>query len=141
MSKSSRRRARETAVQGIYAWLLAGESADRIAGQLAEHDSFAKMDEEHFAEIFGGAIREADDLRAVLQPYLDRPVVNLSPVEHAVLLVGAYELKHLPEIPYRVVINEAVEVAKTFGGVEGYKYVNGVLDKAAGVLRPSEARR
>jgi N utilization substance protein B len=88
-----------------------------------------------------GAIGEAEGLRDAFRPYIDRGIETLSPVEHAVLLLGAYEFTHHPEIPYRVVINEAVELAKTFGGTDGYKYVNGVLDRVALRLRPLEAAR
>ncbi len=140
MSRSGRRRAREAAVQGVYGFLVAGTSADVIARQIAEHDSFGQVDKAHFAALLDGAIRNADALREALQPHLDRPVAQLSPVEHAVLLVGAYELAHQPDIPYRVVINEAVEVAKTFGGTEGHKYVNGVLDKLARQVRADELK-
>ena len=87
-----------------------------------------------------GRIDGADELRAAFSPYIDREVTALSPVEHAILLLGTYELRSRPEIPYRVVINEAVELAKSFGGTDGFRYVNGVLDKVAGSLRPHEAR-
>ena len=82
--------------------------------------------------------READALSKQLQPYLDRPAAQLSPIEHAALIIGAYELIHLQDVPYRVVINEAVEVVKTFGGVDGHRFVNGVLDKFAAEVRPDE---
>ena len=85
-------------------------------------------------------IRDSEALSADIAPCLDRPIDQLSPVERAVLLVAAFELKNHIDIPYRVVINEAVELAKTFGGADGYKYVNGVLDKLALTLRPSEAQ-
>ncbi len=87
-----------------------------------------------------GAIAHVGALRAAISPHLDRPIAELSPVEHAVLLIGAYEMTHHVEIPYRVVINEAVEVAKSFGGTDGFKYVNGVLDKLGADLRPGESR-
>ena len=85
-----------------------------------------------------GRSRGADALRADFAPHLDRGVEALSPVEHGILLLATYELKHRAEIPYRVIINEAVELAKSFGGTEGFKYVNGVLDKVAAQLRPAE---
>jgi N utilization substance protein B len=86
-------------------------------------------------------ISSADSLRAEFAPFIDRPVAELSPIEHALLLIGSYELKHRPDVPYRVVINEAVELAKSFGGTDGFRYVNGVLDKVAARLRPGEAGR
>lgn len=106
-----------------------------------ENEGFDRADAAHLREVLHGAIEGADDLRADLARYLDRDVAELSPVEHAILLIGAYELKHRAEIPFRVVINEAVELAKNFGGTEGFKYVNGVLDKLALQLRPNEAGR
>jgi len=134
--KSARRRSRELATQGLYQWLLSGASAAEIDAQMRTVQGFDKADVEHF----DGVIREADALTVQIEPCLDRPVVELSPVERAVLLVATYEFTHHVEIPYRVVINEAVELAKTFGGVDGYKYVNGVLDKVAAKIRPNEAQ-
>jgi N utilization substance protein B len=83
-------------------------------------------------------VQEAADLDAILARHVDRKTTELSPIEHAILMIGAYELKHCIDIPYRVAINEAVELAKSFGGTDGHKYVNGVLDRAAGDLRPVE---
>lgn len=139
-AKSARRRSREFAVQGLYQWLLSHEDAGAIQAQITEAVGFAKADAEHFQDLLHGAIRDADLLHAEIAQYIDRRVDELSPVEHATLLVGGYELLRHVEIPYRVVINEAVELAKTFGGTDGYKYVNGVLDRVAGKLRPHEAR-
>ena len=139
-ARSARRRSRELAVQGLYQWLLSREDAGAIEAHLTGAHEFAKADREHFQALLHGVIRDADDLHAAITPALDRPVAELSPVEHATLLVGSYELLRHPEIPYRVVINEAVELAKTFGGTDGYKYVNGVLDRVAARLRPHEAR-
>jgi N utilization substance protein B len=85
-----------------------------------------------------GTIRDVDLLRAEISPLIDRSIDQLSPIEHAALLIGAFELKHHIEIPYKVVINEAVELTKSFGGIDGHKYVNGVLDKLAGSLRATE---
>jgi N utilization substance protein B len=139
-AKSARRRSREFAVQGLYQWLLSHEDAGAIEAQIAEAVGFAKADAEHFQDLLHGAIRDAERLHTEIAQYIDRRVEELSPVEHATLLVGGYELLRHAEIPYRVVINEAVELAKTFGGTDGYKYVNGVLDRVAGKLRPHEAR-
>lgn len=136
--KSARRRAREFALQGLYEWLLSGDEAGAIEAHMRETQGFDKADAAHFEAVFHGAIREADELRKHFAPCLDRGVAELSPVEHGILLIGAYELAHHVEIPYKVVINEAVELAKSFGGTDGYKYVNGVLDKLALRLRSPE---
>ena len=103
-----------------------------------EQDGFGKSDTAHFDALLHGCTAQAALLDEVLSRHVDRKTSELSPVEHAVLWVGTYELKHCIDIPYRVVINEAVELAKSFGGTDGHKYVNGVLDKAAAELRPEE---
>ena len=143
--KSARRRSREFALQGLYEWLLSrdpgNENAGAIDAHIRETPGFEKADAEHYVALLHGAIREATTLRAAITPHLDRPIGELSPVEHAVLLIGAYEMAHHVEIPYRVVLNEAVEVAKSFGGTDGFKYVNGVLDKLGADLRPDESAR
>jgi transcription antitermination protein NusB len=142
--RSARRRARELAVQGLYQWLVGGQDAAAIEGHLAESrgrdldEITASTDMPHYRELLNGAIDGAEALRADFAPYLDRGVEALSPVEHGILLLATYELKHRTEIPYRVIINEAVELAKSFGGTEGFKYVNGVLDKVAAQLRATE---
>lgn len=136
--KSARRRSREFAVQGLYQWQINAVDPTLIASDLMQTKGFAEADEKHFRALLHGVIGDAGDLRTQLGTWIDRPMKELSPVEHAILLLGAYELKHHLEIPYRVVINEAVELAKTFGGTDGFKYVNGVLDKLAPQLRPAE---
>jgi N utilization substance protein B len=140
-ARSARRRSRELAMQGLYQWLVSREDAGAIQAHLVESPGYERADKEHFDALLHGVIAAADELHAAIVPYLDRKVGELSPVEHAVLLLGAYELARHPEIPYRVVINEAVELAKTFGGTDGFKYVNGVLDRVAARLRPVEAAR
>jgi N utilization substance protein B len=136
--KSQRRRSRELALQGLYQWLIAGGDAGTIDAQLREHEGYAKCDSVHFDALLHGCIAEAAALDAALARHVDRKTSELSPVEHAVLLIGAYELRQCLDIPYRVAINEAVELAKAFGGTDGHKYVNGVLDKVAADLRPAE---
>jgi N utilization substance protein B len=138
--KSARRRSRELATQGLYQWLLSGAPVGEIDAQLRDAQGFDKADKEHLDAILHGVIRDAEALSADLAPCLDRPIEQLSPVERAVLLMAAYEFKGHPDVPYRVVINEAVEIAKTFGGADGYKYVNGVLDKLALKLRSVETQ-
>jgi transcription antitermination protein NusB len=136
--KSARRRSREVALMGLYEWLLSGADAGTIDAHMREQDDFDKADAVHFDALLHGCIREAADLDGVLARHVDRKTTELSPVEHGILLIGAYELKHCIDVPYKVAINEAVELAKGFGGTDGHKYVNGVLDKAAADLRPAE---
>jgi N utilization substance protein B len=138
--KSARRRSRELATQGLYQWLLSGSSPSEIDAQLRGAQGFDKADQEHLDALLRGVIRDSEALSIDLMPCLDRPIDQLSPVERAVLLVAAFELKNHVDIPYRVVINEAVELAKTFGGADGYKYVNGVLDKLSVQLRAAETQ-
>jgi N utilization substance protein B len=137
--KSARRRSREFALQAIYAWQLSGTPFQDLMLQLAGAKGFDKADDAYLRTLVTGVIAEADALRAAIEPYIDRAWNGLSPVERGILLMAAYELKFLPEVPYRVAINEAVEIAKVFGGTDGHKYVNGVLDRAAKTLRPAEA--
>jgi N utilization substance protein B len=138
--QTSRRRSRELALQGIYQWQLAGTDAATITRQLAEARDFDKVDPEYFRTLLEGAIAEAPELEQTIAPHLDRAFGRLSPVERGILLLAGYELAHRPDVPYRAVINEAVELAKSYGGTDGYKYVNGVLDKLAAELRASETR-
>ena len=136
--KSSRRRAREFALQGLYQWLLAGTDPNVIRTQLAESGGFAKCDTEFFDGLWQGVTGEFNTLVTAFAPYLDRAPQQLSPIEKGVLAIGAWELLRAPDIPYRVAINEAVELAKAYGGTDGYKYVNGVLDKLAAQSRAAE---
>ena len=138
-SRMARRRARELALQGVYQWLLSGNSMTTVQRHLeAESESLDKTDRELFASLLHGAIGSADELRGCFEPLLSRPVAEHTPVEHAILLLGAHELRHNIDTPYRVVINEAIELAKGYGGTDGHKFVNGVLDKVAARLRPEE---
>ncbi len=136
--KSSRRRSREAALQGLYEWLLSGSEPGVIDAHVREQEGFDKCDHAHFDALLHGCIAEAAQIDAVLTRHVDRKTTDLSPIEHGVLMIGTYELKHCIDIPYKVAINEAVELAKSFGGTDGHKYVNGVLDKAAIDLRPVE---
>ena len=138
--KSARRRSREFALQGLYQWLLAGGESKAVEADIREQDGFDKCDRAHFDALLHGGIEQAAALDEVLTRHVDRKTTLLSPVEHAVLMIGTYELMHCLDIPYRVAINEAVELAKSFGGTDGHKYVNGVLDKCVAELRPAEAR-
>jgi N utilization substance protein B len=137
-AKTPRRRAREFALQGVYQWLLAEHPVSAIEAMLAEVTGFDKADQGMFTTLLRGTLKQADELQADFSPFLDRPVMELSPVERAVLLLATFELRHSPQVPYRVVINEAIELTKSFGGTEGHRFVNGVLDKLAPQLRPVE---
>ncbi len=137
-TRSPRHRAREFALQGIYQWLLNNEDSGVIDAHIREAHGFDKADREHFDALLHGAINQSIQLREEFVPFIDRGIAELSPIEHAALLIGAYEMKNHIEIPYRVIINEAVELTKSFGGQDGHKYVNGVLDKLAARLRTVE---
>lgn len=139
-TRSARRRSREFAMQGIYQWLLSAEDIGAIQAHIETGPGFDRADREHFDGLLRGTIAQAQTLEPLLLPSLDRPLNLLSPVERAILMLACFELKNHPEIPYRVVINEAVELAKNFGGTDGYKYVNGVLDRVVGSIRPNEVR-
>jgi len=144
-SLTPRRRAREYALQGIYQALVlrrAGSLPDMrmITEQLAEDPAFKRCQLDLFEGIFQGVLLRMDTLEILITPALDRPINELSPVEHAALLIGAYELAEDPSVPFKVAINEAVELAKIFGGTDGHKYVNGVLDLLAQSLRSAETQ-
>ena len=136
--KSARTRAREFALQALYQHLVGRNEADSIDAFTRDLVGFHKVDSAHYDALLRGCISDATALDAVIIPLLDRPMAEISPVEHAVLWIGEYEFKNCLDVPYRVVINECIELAKAFGGTDGHKYVNGVLDKAAAELRPVE---
>lgn len=138
--KSSRRRSRELALRGLYQWQLAQTDPQTIARQLAEAKGFDQLDAAYFSTLLEGAIGRAGELEHELAPCLNRPFAGLSPIERGILLLAGYELMHQPAVPYRVVINEAVELAKSYGGTDGYKFVNGVLDKLAARVRGPEVK-
>lgn len=139
-SPSARRRARQAALTGLYQWLISREDGGAIQVHVEEQEVHSGCDQSHFEALLHGCIEQAATLDAALARHVDRPTSELSPVEHAALMIGAYELRNCIEIPYRVVINEAVELTKAFGGTDGHKYVNGVLDKTAADLRPVEVQ-
>ncbi len=138
---SARHRAREFALQGLYQWQVSGNDAAAIEAHMGEVKGFDKADRELFSRLLRGAMRERDALREMISPHLDRKFEALSPVECGILLLGTFELAHEIQTPYRVVLNEAIELAKSYGGTEGHRYVNGVLDKVAAQLRPHEAAK
>lgn len=138
--KSPRRRAREFALQGLYQWQVSGNDTAAIEAHFGEVAGFDKADRELFETLLRGTIGEAQALEAAFAPLLDRKPAELSPVERGILLLGTYELARCPQTPYRVILNEAIELAKAYGATDGHRYVNGVLDRLAGQLRPAEAR-
>ncbi len=137
-NKSPRHRARELALQGIYQWRITAGDEAKIEKQIDAEKNLGRYDKELFSRLLRGALNRHAELEGLIAPHLDRPLEDLSPVEFAVLLLGAFELAQQTEVPYKVVINEAVELAKTFGGSDGHKFVNGVLDKLAPQLRAAE---
>ncbi len=139
-NKSARSRAREFALQALYQYLVGGngaEAADTFTRGLA---GFHKADSAHYDALVHGCAREAAELDALLVPLLDRPLAEISPIERGILWIGAYEFQHAADVPWRVVINECVELAKAFGGTDGHKYVNAVLNQLAPTLRPLEVQ-
>jgi N utilization substance protein B len=135
---SSRRRSRELALQGLYQWIYTGNTPSQVLKNLSELEGFGEADREFLEAELKGVIAEADGLREHLEPLADRKWGDVSPVERGILLLGAWELVHQKEIPYRVTINEAIELGKRFGGTDGHKYVNGVLDRLAANVRADE---
>ena len=139
-SKSERSRSREFALQGLYQSLVGGNAAQEIDLFTRDLAGFGKADAVHFDALLHGCIEQAAQLDALITPLLDRPMAEISPVEHAVMWIGAYEMQHCLDVPWRVVLNECVELAKEFGGTDGHKYVNAVLNGMAPALRAAEVQ-
>lgn len=137
----SRSLSREFALRALYAQQLSAQDEVEVAAHVREDADFAKANMAYFEALFHGVLTEIADLELKLAPHLDRPVGELSPIERGILLIGAHELANCPDVPYRVAINEAVELAKKYGGTDGHKYVNGVLDKLARLMRPDEFKK
>jgi N utilization substance protein B len=137
-SKSERSRAREFALQALYQKLVGRNPVSEIDLFTRDLAGFSKSDAVHFDTLLYGCDTDASELDALLVPLLDRKLAEISPIEHAVMWIGAYELKHCLDVPWRVVLNECVELAKEFGGTDGHKYVNAVLNELAPRLRAAE---
>jgi N utilization substance protein B len=137
----SRRKSRELALKGLYQYLLSPKELLLIVREMADEAEFARADETYFRSLLEGVFDKMYELDSRIAQFLDRPIAELSPIEHAILLISAYELIFDVSIPYRVAINEGVELAKSYGGTDGHKYVNGVLDKLAAEARPTEVSR
>jgi len=136
--KTSRRQARELALQALYAWQLSGGDPMEQARAL---EGFADADIPFVEDLVLGVRDGAPGLQEKIVPFLDRDIGRLSPIERIILYIGAYELASHPETPFKVVLNEAIELGKSFGGTEGHRFVNGVLEKVAAALRPEEVAR
>ncbi|HET8898828.1 MAG TPA: transcription antitermination factor NusB [Rhodanobacteraceae bacterium] len=134
----ARSRARRRALQALYAWQLSGSGIDAIIEQFRHEQDMEIADLEYFEDVLRGVARECKGLDEALAPFLDRGIEEVDPVERAALRQATYELKFRPDVPYRVVLNEAVEVTKRFGTDFGHTYVNGVLDRAAAAWRGAE---
>ncbi len=137
----ARSKARRCAVQALYQWQVSGGNVNEIYQQFLVEQNMAKVDEEYFKALLEGVAHHLRELDEQLKPHLDRDINSVDPVERAVLRMGAYELIHRPDVPYRVCINEALEAAKMFGAEQGHRYVNGILDKVAQKARELEVAR
>jgi N utilization substance protein B len=134
----TRARARRQALQAVYQWQVTNQDISEVTQQFLEQHAGDRFDVEFFRDLVQGVARNSAEIDGWLQPCLDRSIASVDPVERGILRLGAYEFAYHPEVPYRVVINEAVELAKTFGATDGHKYVNGVLDRLARSLRKPE---
>lgn len=139
-NKKQRHKARQYALQAIYQWQMTDHKPVDLEIQFRDEHDFSKIDGTYFSKLLNGVINTAVELDGVFEPILDRKINELNPVELAVIRLATYELKNEFDVPYKVVINEALELTKTFGAVEGFKYVNAILDKIAKVLRPLECK-
>jgi len=136
----ARSMARKLAMQALYQWQMTSYSAADLSLQFIESDDFGGADREYFEELLKGCIGGTKEINAAITPFIDRPLEQLDPVETAILMLGMYELRSRLDVPYRVVINEAVDLAKRFGATDAHKYVNAVLDRAARQIRAGESR-
>ena len=137
-TKSGRSRAREFALQALYQHLVGRNETSDIDLFTRDLSGFSKADAAHYDALLHGCVAQADALDRLITPLLDRKLTELSPIEHAVMWIGAYEMQHCLDVPWRVVLNECIELAKSFGGTDGHKYVNGVLNGLAPTLRAPE---
>ncbi len=137
-AKPARTRAREFAVQALYQHLVGRNDAQAIDSFTRDLAGFHKADAAHYDALLHGCVEEAAQLDALIVPLLDRKLAEISPIEHAIMWIGAYEFLHCTDVPWRVVLNECIELAKEFGGTDGHKYVNAVLNGLAPSLRPTE---
>ncbi len=134
----ARRRAREFAIQALYQWQVTALPPSEVLLQFLVFDGIAKADQDYFKRLFVGVTENTEELDTKFTPFLDRPIKDVNPVELAILRLGGFELLHCPELPYRVALNESIELSKIYGGTESHKFTNGVLDKLAKQLRQIE---
>ena len=137
-SGRARSLSRRLALQALYQWQMTGQSFPELRNQYTSDEGYAEVDAEYFQQLLQGVIDDSAALDAMIGGWLDRPVAQLDPVEHAVLLIGVEELRAHVEVPYKVVLNECVELTKKFGATDGHKFINAVLDRAARQLRAAE---
>ncbi len=137
----ARSRAREMIVQSLYQMQITGTSEADLLAQFHERPGFARIDQQYFDEVLSGICRRIEELESSIDKFADRPLSQLDPVERGILLLGIYELKEKPDVPFKVVINESVNIAKRFGAVDGHKYINALLDRAVKEFRPASESR
>jgi N utilization substance protein B len=140
-ASKNRRKSRELVLKGIYRALINQAEHKMVMRDLMDDPDYERADQDYLRQLLDGVLQHMPELDDRLGSFLDRTAAELSPIEHAILYLSAFELIHDPSIPYRVAINEGVELAKLYGGTDGHKYVNGVLDKLAAEARPSEVNR
>ena len=136
----ARSRARRRALQAIYKWQMSGGTAQQVIAEFAHEQAHEVADLDYFEDLVRGVLSHRDDIDAALAAFVDREIAQVDQIERAALRIAAYELRHRPDIPFRVVINEAIDTTKRFGSEHGHTYVNGVLDRAASEWRPDEVR-
>ena len=137
----NRRKSRELVLKAVYRGMINASELKQVISDAKEDPEYIKADEAYFRQLLEGVTTKTDDLDTKIAVFIDRKITELSPIEHAILRISSFELMFDATIPYRVAINEGVELAKLYGGVDGHKYINGVLDKIAAQARPQEFRR
>ncbi len=137
---AQRKKARKLILQALYQWQVSGSSIAQIEAEFRADNDFEKIDAQYFKDVFREIPKMVAELDRELEPFLDRAISEVDPIELSLLRMGVFEFKHRIDVPYRVVINEAVELAKLFGGTDGHKYINGILDKLSLRLRAPETR-
>ena len=140
-TSQNRRKSRELVLKAVYRGMINASELKQIIADAKEDPEFVKADEAYFRHVLDGVTSKIEELDSQIAAFIDRKVEELSPVEHAILRISSFELMFDATIPYRVAINEGVELAKLYGGADGHKYINGVLDKVAAAVRPQEFRR
>jgi N utilization substance protein B len=139
-AKNARSRAREFALQALYQHLVGRNTSEAIDAFTRDLSGFHKADSAHYDALLHGCVAEGAEMDGLLLPLLDRPLAEISPVEHAIMWIGVYEFRHCLDVPWRVVLNECIELAKEFGGTDGHKYINGMLNNMAVTLRATEVQ-